>query len=127
MRHNDPVKAGNIVWWDKERKWPYVVQYIKTADWKDDPSTKGVRYARISGQEDCACWMPVSALTVAKDTRSTNRTKQYEFLNDFKLEIQKQTLLAFLNNPSYGITDDYRKLRIDDWNKFYPQNPIPYP
>ena len=127
MRHNDPVKAGNIVYWDKDKKYPEVVQYVKTADWKDDPNTKGVRYARLSDQPGNAFWMPVDKLTVAADTRSTDRAKQYEFLHNFKVEIQKQDLLKYMNNPDYGVSDEHKRMLTDQWNKDYPQNSIPYP
>lgn len=47
-KHNDPVKAGNIVCWDKEQKYPGVVVYVTTPNWKDDPNSHGVRYARVT-------------------------------------------------------------------------------
>jgi len=48
LKHNDPVKAGNIVYWDKDQKHPSVVVYITTPNWKDSPENKGKRYARVT-------------------------------------------------------------------------------
>ena len=125
MKHNDHVKAGNIVYWEDGHKYPEVVLYVKTADWKDDPSTKGVRYARLSDQPGNAFWMPLDKLTVAADTRSTDRTKQYEFLHDFKVEIEKQNLLKYMNNVGYNVSAEHKKILTEQWNKDHPENPIP--
>ena len=100
MKHNDPVKAGNIVYWEDGEKYPEVVLYVKTADWQFDNEARGKRFARLSDAPGNAFWMEVSKLKVARDTRSSNRTKQYEFLNEFNRE--KQEALDALLKAKYG-------------------------
>lgn len=85
-KHNDPVKAGNIVYWDAEQTYPSVVRYVATPNWKDDPKTHGKRYARITTSSGMTCWHKVDDLVVAKDIRTSDRKKQIENLEKFVFE-----------------------------------------
>jgi len=79
MRHNDPVKAGNIVEWGVTGKFYGVVRYVTTPTWE----TEGKRWARVETLWDLVSWHEMDRLLVVKDIRERDRSLQLQHLHDF--------------------------------------------